>query len=374
MSFPRFSYGPLLLCALLFAAAASAQPVLVGAVVSESAAEYRKGLVLWHEELTGAGGLLGRSVELVLLDDGAQASRTAAQYAELIKRGADLLIGPFGSAATLVAAAEAERARRVMVNGGGPSRAVHKRSPRYLFQVVAPYAAYGSGMLELAKEARCERLMVLGREDGASAEMAEGAQALARRPGPPESYSGGESSFAAAIGKARAADVQAWIAFGEARDAADMVIAFRRSGYAPPMFFAAATSQPQFRSLVGRDAEGSFGLVRYDARLATTGNAAFVKSFAARWKSAPAAPAAEGYAAATVLAEAVRRAGSLDQEKLRGVLSTMEADTVLGRYRVDQASGEQAGIRPAVTQILKGRAEIVWPPSLKTAEPNLKCH
>ncbi|MGQ0655259.1 MAG: ABC transporter substrate-binding protein [Betaproteobacteria bacterium] len=375
MSSPRF-YGPALLCAIVFAAGAFAQdePIVVGAVVSESAAQYRQALLSWEEEINAAGGLLGRKVELALLDDGAQPSRTAAQYAELIRQGAALLVGPSGSAATLIAAAEAERARRVMVNAGGPARAVHRRSPRYLFQVVAPYSAYASGILELAREAQCSRLMILAREDGASSEMAEGAQALAKRTGPPESYAGSESSFAGAVEKARAAGVQAWIAFGEARDAADMVISFRRNGYAPPVFFASGSAQPRFRSFVGRDAEHTLGVVRYDARLATPGNAAFVRGFRARWKAAPEAAAAEAYAAATVLAEAVRRAGSLEQEKLRAMLSTMEADTVLGRYRVDPASGEQALIRPAVTQIVKGRAEIVWPASLRTAEPNLKCH
>ena len=152
-----------------------------------------------------------------------------------------------------------------------------------------------------------------------------------------------------------------------------MIIAFRRSGYAPPVFFASGTPQAQFCSLVGRDAERSFGIVRYDPRLTTPGNAAFARAYAARWKSAPGAAAAEGYAAATVLAEAVRRAGTLEQEALRTVLSTAEIDTVLGRYRVDPANGEQAGIRPAVTQIVKGRPEIVWPASLKTAETTIQC-
>jgi branched-chain amino acid transport system substrate-binding protein len=382
MSFLRFSYGLALLCALVSGSGASAQDkaIVVGAVVSESgtqatlAAEYRKALVLWNEEINAAGGLLGRKVELTLLDDGSLPSRIAAQYAALIEQGADILIGPFGSAATLVAAAEAERARRVLLNGAGPARAVHRRSPRYVFQVAAPYAAYGSGILELVRQAGCSRLMILARQDAASGEMAEGTYAAGRTSGAgPERFSNGESAFAPFIEKARAAGLQAWIAFGEPREAADMIIAFRRSGYAPPVFFASGTPQAQFRSLVGRDAERSFGIVRYDPRLTTPGNAAFARAYAARWKSAPGAAAAEGYAAATVLAEAVRRAGTLEQEALRTVLSTAEIDTVLGRYRVDPANGEQAGIRPAVTQIVKGRPEIVWPASLKTAETTIQC-
>jgi ABC-type branched-subunit amino acid transport system substrate-binding protein len=69
---------------LLFALGAQAQqPILVGAVVSQSgpqaplAAGYAQGLQLWLAEVNAAGGLLGRPVELRLLDDGSDAVRTA---------------------------------------------------------------------------------------------------------------------------------------------------------------------------------------------------------------------------------------------------------------------------------------------------------
>lgn len=367
------------LCVFLFAgvpaAAAQDSPVVVGAVVSESgvqaalASDYRKALLLWQDQVNAAGGLLGRRVELVLLDDGSHAVRAGPLYAGLIKeRKADLLIGPYGSAATLLAAAEAERSRRVMVNGAGPARTVHKRAPQYVFQSVAPYSAYGAGVLELAGAAGCTSLFVLGRDDPVSAEMAEGTGK------PAEIYSGGTADFAPLVAKARAVKAEAWIAFGEVQDTAAMVISFRRQGYAPPLFFASAATQPGFRTLVGQDAERSFGVIRYDARFATQGNDKFVAAFAARWAAEPGAAGAEGYAAATVLAEAVRRTGSLDQQKLRAMLSGLETETVLGTYKVNPANGEQVGIKPAVAQIVKGRPEIVWPMVLKTAEANIKCH
>src|SRR5882672_1480408 len=101
-------------------------PVVVGAVVSQSgsladlAAGYRKALLLWQDEVNASGGLLGRRVELRLLDDESDARRSGDLYAELIRGKADLLIGPYGSAATLMASAQAERARRVLINGAGP--------------------------------------------------------------------------------------------------------------------------------------------------------------------------------------------------------------------------------------------------------------
>jgi len=87
----------------------------------------------------------------------------------------------------------------------------------------------------------------------------------------------------------------------------------------------------------------------------------------------PGPAAAAGYAAATVLAGGVQRARSLDQNRLRAALADLEIETVLGRYRVNPANGEQTGIKPAVVQIVKGRPEIVWPIAHQTSEAKLQC-
>jgi branched-chain amino acid transport system substrate-binding protein len=369
----------LLLCA---AAPAWGQqgPILVGAAVPESgalaslAADYRKALLLWQDEVNAAGGLLGRRVELRLHDDNSDAVRTGQLYAQLIREDkADLLIGPYGSAATLMALAEAERAQRVLINGAGASRAVHKRAPRYVFQTTQPTSSYGTGVLELAKDGGHKSVYILARDDPASREMGEAAReaALKRglKSGELEIYSGGAEDFAVQIGKATAAGAEAWIAFGEPRNAAGMVRSFKKLGYAPRLFFVRSASDPKFIELVGQDAEFALGTKQYDAKFKTPGNDQFAPAFAAKWSAPPGVAAAEGYAAATVLAAAVRRAGTLDQAKLRATLAQMETDTVLGGYKVDAQSGEQIAARPAVVQILKGKAEVVWPQALQTAKP-----
>jgi hypothetical protein len=45
-------------------------------------------------------------------------------------------------------------------------------------------------------------------------------------------------------------------------------------------------------------------------------------------------------------------------------LSTLEVDTVLGRYKVDPATGAQIGMKPAVTQTVRGRPQAIWPEAL----------
>lgn len=348
--------------------------IVVGAVISQSgshaaaAAEYRRGLLLWQDEVNAAGGLLGRRVELRIKDDGSEAARAGPAYAELIDGGAQVLIGPYGSAATLTGAAEAERSRRILLNAAGPSSQVHKRAPRYVFQTLAPYAAYAEGVLATAQGAGAQSLFILGRDDAASREMAEAAQVQAQKMGfkqvELEIYDGTTVDFLPQLYKAMAANADAWLAFGEARDLADMVKTLKRQGYVPRVFYARGSTDPRFISLVGQDAEFILGSREYHARFATPGNAAFVKAFTEKWAKAPEARAASAYAAGTVLAEAVRRAGTIESEKLRPVLAGLQAETVLGGYRVDPASGAQLGIQPALTQIVKGRVQPVWPESL----------
>ena len=359
--------------ALAGIAAAHAQtaPLVVGGSVSQSglladlAADYRKGLLLWQEQVNAAGGLSGRPVELRLLDDASEAVEVGKLYAKLISDGGvAALVGPYGSAAALMASAQAESARRVIVNGAAASRALHKRSPHYVFQTGIPYAGYSAGVLEIAARRGLRRIFIVTRDDYAAREMAETAReaalAMVLEPSELDIHAAGNEDFAPQVAKARAARAQAWIAFGEARDAAEMVKTFKRLGYAPELFFARAAADPRFVSYVGQDAEFTLGALEYDARLPTPGNEAFVKAFAARWSTRPGPAAAEGYVVGTVLGEALRRGGG-DQQKLREVLSSSVIPTVLGEYRADAKTGAQIAAKAALVQIVRGRPELVWP-------------
>lgn len=348
--------------ALLFVscvALAQESKLVVGAMISESgshaaaATDYRNGLQLWAEEA---------KVDLRLKDDGSEAARAGAGYAELIAEGAQVLIGPYGSAATLTAAAEAERARRVMLNAAGPSGQVHKRAPRYVFQTVAPYTAYAEAVLAAAREVGVESVFIIARDDAGSREMAEAALAQAKKLGfatDIDIYPPGTEDFLAQLYRAMAAHADAWIAFAEARDGADMVKTLKRQGYVPKMFYLRSSTDPRFISYVGQDAEFILGTKEYDARFPNEGNARFVEAFKAKFSAPPGPLAAEAYAAGTVLSEALRRAGTADSAKLRATLATLQVDTVLGPYRVDPATGAQIGIKPVLTQIVKGRARAV---------------
>ena len=353
------------------------KPVVIGAVVTQSglladlATDLRKALLLWQEDVNAAGGLLGRRVELRLADDRSEAGSVRALYEQLIRdEHADLLIGPFGSAATLGAAGAAEQHRRVLVNASGAARATQRADFRYVFQVPAPFGAYAAGALELARRLDYRRIVLVARNDAIAREMAERAQADAGALGlqiaPLEVYPAGTHDFAPFVARARAVGAQAWIAFGLPQDAVEMVKAFRRLDYAPAMFVAQGAADARFMARLGQDAEHSIGITPWEQTLRTPGNARFAEGYRRKWSAEPTALAAQGYAAGKVIEEAVRRAGTLEQEALRKAFAALRIETPLGRYEVDR-SGVQLAARPSLVQIQKGRREIVWPEALATA-------
>jgi branched-chain amino acid transport system substrate-binding protein len=365
----------LLLCA---SPALAQQPLLVGAtlpqtgILADIAADLKKALLLWQDEVNAGGGLLGRRVELLLLDDRSELGAVGPLYEQLIlERKVDLLIGPMGSAASLTAGGVAERNRRVMVNATGAARIVHRSGPRHVFQSATPLAAFGTGPLELARGLGIKRVMLLARDDPSSREMAgrtqEGATAAGIAAPQIETYPAGNTDFAPLVARARSSGAEGWIAFGLPQDAAEMVKNFRKLGFAPRLFVAQGAADPEFIKRVGQDAEYAVGISIYERRAATRGNAPFVQAYAKKWSADPGPLAAEGYAAAKVLEEAVRRAGSVETEKLRETLAALETETPLGGYKVDRA-GVQVAARPLLLQIIRGRREIVWPEALATAK------
>ncbi|MCC6210891.1 MAG: ABC transporter substrate-binding protein [Burkholderiales bacterium] len=366
-------------CLLLGALPALAQPAkaLVGAAVpqtgilAELAIGYGRALMLWQEEVNAGGGIHGREVELKLLDDRSEPVEAGRLYDQLVlEHKAEALIGPFGSAATLGAAASAERNRRVLVNGTGSARPVRRPNYRYVFQSAAPYSRYGLGALELARAEGLTRIALLARDDPVAREMAararESALDMGFAVGAVERYAAGAEDFLPAVARARGAGVEAWIAFGLPRDAVQMVKAFRKGSYAPRLFVAQGAAQGDFTERLGQAAETAIGIVAYDPRARTRGNAGFVQAYARKWSVEPDAAAAEGYAAAKLLEQAARQAGSFDPERLRAALAAMQAETPIGAYRVDR-SGAQIAAQPLLVQVQRGRPEIVWPEAYATA-------
>lgn len=369
------------LAATLMAAPAWAQknPIVIGSALAltgnlaDSGEHYRKAFELWREEINARGGLLGRPVEVKIYDDRSDAATAARLYERLITQDkVDLLLGPFGSASTATSTAVAEKHKRVFLNVAGASQSIHRRGFRYIFQVLPPITEFVAGVIPLMQQHGFKTMMIVTRDYSASRDIIDFYKANAATHGIEiksiDLYPAGTSDYSNYISKAKAQNVDVWLSLAYPNESVEMVKQFKSAGYAPRMFMSQGVAQEDFLQALGKDGDFAMGMSTYEHTLPTRGNKEFVKAWVLKYKYLPGYYAANGYSASKVLEEAVKKVGSLDQEKLRATLSSMETETPLGPYKVDPQTGEQIAAKAVIVEILGGKREVVWPPKLSTAK------
>jgi branched-chain amino acid transport system substrate-binding protein len=109
----------------------------------------------------------------------------------------------------------------------------------------------------------------------------------------------------------------------------------------------------------------------FEPSLPSEGNKEFVKTYHDKYSADPGYYSAFGFVAGTVLEAAVKKAGSIDTEKVREALTTLKMGSVMGRHEVDPSTYMQIGVKGLVVQVQNGKREVVWPEEYKTAEPKL---
>jgi branched-chain amino acid transport system substrate-binding protein len=269
----------------------------------------------------------------------------------------------------------AEKHKRVMINGGGASESIQLRGFKYIFQTAARISAYVDGIDPLMKKYNVKSMAFVSRDYAAARDMEKVVKSMAQKNGVnmvmDEYFPSGNVDFSSQIARARQSRPDLWVSVGYPNEAIEMTRQFRASNYTPKIFVHNGVAQEDYIKATGKDAEGAVGMSLYEPSLKTAGNAEFVKSFKAKYNYEPGYYSSFGYVAVTVMEAAVKKAGSLDQEKLREVLTTLKMDTIMGKHEVDPKTGMQLGIRGLLVQVQNGKREIVWPDDLNTADAKL---
>jgi branched-chain amino acid transport system substrate-binding protein len=125
---------------------------------------------------------------------------------------------------------------------------------------------------------------------------------------------------------------------------------------------------PEYYEQLRSDAEFVYSGSFWETSLPYPGNAEFVRAYAAEYKRAPAVQSSGAYAACQLLADAIRRTGSLDSDELRQTLLATKTRTVLGDYAVDER-GFQVAHKAITIQWQGGRQVVVWPDAVASGKP-----
>jgi branched-chain amino acid transport system substrate-binding protein len=122
-------------------------PLLIGASLSltgdfsDDGLAYQKGYELWEQDVNAHGGLLGRKVQLVILNDNSSPTQVDTNYTDLITvHHVDLTFGPFSTLLTAPAAEVAHRYGFAFVEGAGGGPLVFGEKLPNVFDVSLPVA------------------------------------------------------------------------------------------------------------------------------------------------------------------------------------------------------------------------------------------
>jgi branched-chain amino acid transport system substrate-binding protein len=139
---------------------------------------------------------------------------------------------------------------------------------------------------------------------------------------------------------------------------------------------------PKFYETLGRAAEFVYGATQWEPELVTLragglvpiarqypGAREFVEAYQKEFPGADLSyQTAQAYGACQLLLDAVRRAGSLDGDRVRDVLARTDLNTVFGPFKVDK-DGFQVAHKMLMFQWQDGKKLIVWPDDLAPGKP-----
>jgi branched-chain amino acid transport system substrate-binding protein len=366
----------------LSAPANAADPVRIGVALSQtgnladSAAPYFKGLDLWREQANARGGLAGHPIEFVVYDDRSDPATSARLYEKLITDDkVNLVMSSLGSATAATGSAVAEKHKTIMINGGGAAEAIQQRGFKYVFQTAARISSYADGVVPMIEKYKIKSIALVSRDYAAARDISKAIKESIKdkdvKVVMDEYFPAGTADFSSQIAKGQQLQPDLWIGLLYPSEAIETVRQFHSTNYMPKFFIANGVSQDDFIKSAGKDAEYALGMSLYEPSLPSEGNKEFVKTYRDKYASDPGYYSAFGFVAGTVLEAAVKKAGSIDTEKVREVLTTLKIGSVMGKHEVDPTTYMQIGVKGLVVQVQNGKREVIWPEEYKTAEPKL---
>jgi branched-chain amino acid transport system substrate-binding protein len=325
-----------------------------------------RGYQLWASDVNTHGGLLGRPVRLVVLDDKSDPNTVKSNYTTLIAQDhVDLTLGPFSSLLTVPAATVASRYGYAMTAGSATAPLVYAASLRNLFSTSAPVAQqmvpFANWVASLSPGQRPKTAAYAMVDDPFADPPVERAQAILEKAGITTVYSNANAPYkktttaalAADADKVRAANPQiVVIGSVDVPTVAAFINEFKRLRFSPQMIIAAAGPDQgkQFLDQIGTsNADGIMVPNTWYGGFQDALSHVMVQEYIAKYGGTASeinGDVAEAYSAGQVMADAVESVG-LSQAKIiaflhsRGTqVNTVQGLAQWGRYVKGQPSGQ----------------------------------
>jgi branched-chain amino acid transport system substrate-binding protein len=338
-----------------------------------------QGYKVWQAIVNEKGGLLGRQIQLVIKDDASNQNTIVSDYNALISRDkVDLLIGSYSSLLNLPASAVAERNRKLFVEPAGASPKLFERGYKYLFFAQQATAdkqgeVFAKHIAELPADQRPKTAAYPTLDDPFAQPTVDGIRAILEKAGVrtvyEQTYAIDTKNLDTIASAVKAANPEMVVHGANFDDGVGLVRSMLKSGFKPTWLYqttAPSLGQQYAKAVGANNTEGIIYAVSHDPAAKTPGNEEFVAKYKEMYGGEPPEDAADGYAAAEVLAAAVKAVGSVeDQTKLAEWLRGNSVDTILGTLSWN-ADGSPKG-EFLIGQWQGASAKLVLPQKVATA-------
>jgi branched-chain amino acid transport system substrate-binding protein len=374
---------------------AEAQPPLrIGASLSQTGPyaapgqNQLRGYRLCVKHTNEKGGVLGRKLELVVEDDQSQPAVAARIYEKLITQDrVDAILGPYASPVTEAVADVNEKYKMPMVATQGAATSTYRKGRKFVFMVPSAAEVYLEGVIDMAAKRGLKTVALIAEDTLFARAVAQGTVELARKKGLDvvfeAAYPKGSTDFAAILARVRTANPDVLAAATYFEDAVAIARQLKELDVNPRMFAVTVGGDLlKFYEVLGRNAEFVYGAAQWEPELVMLragglipiarqypGAREFVEAYKKEFPGADFSyHSAGGYGGCQVLVEAIKRAGSLDGEKIRNAILRMDLNTVYGGFKVDP-DGFQIAHKMVTFQWQDGKKVIVWPDELAPGKP-----
>jgi branched-chain amino acid transport system substrate-binding protein len=368
---------------LVWPGAVAAQTIKVGTVVpltgryAAGGAQVRAGYEIAIEDVNRTGGVTvgGKKVplELVILDDESDATKTVARFESLAAQGVVAYLGGFGSDLHAAAASVAEKNKIPYLGVAFALNKIHQQGFRYLFSPFWKSPDIGQQLVPMLTSIpaaeRPKRVAVFQEKTDWGNEMAAAFAAAGKAVGyvvvAHGEYAPGAKDFSDLVLKAKAENADTVFALPTPPDGMAIVKQMHELDFNPKLvLMIRAPDPPVWSKNLGKDgdyvvfAPGWHNAYKYPGVAEL--NEAHVKKI-----GRPADPiTGPSYACVQILAAALTKAGAADREKVRDAIAATDMMTVVGsvKFRPDGTGVVQG----AFLQWINGKQELVWPKEFAT--------
>ena len=335
-----------------------------------------RGVQLWVTYVNQEGGIYLKEraqslpVEVIAYDDHSKMDRAKKNVVRLLKEDrVDILFGPYSSHLTLAVSSIAESEKKILWNHGGASDTICRQGWHHVVSVLSPASSYLHSLPSYLtmREPSLRRLLCLTASSGTfAAHVAQGLEEAAESCGltvirVPFTSPIQDAKEIIEMSLSRSHDLLVGIGSFE-----DDIKIVRHLSAKRPMITVAAGSTA-FGQRLGAMAEGVIGPSQWEAGLRCSHlDGPSPEWFSAHFKKEFGMPpdytAAQAFATGVVIQEAIRRAGGLEDERLRNAVADLDIHTLYGVFRIEPKSGRQIGHQTLLVIWQGGEKVVIWPP------------